>query len=236
MEKVVELDSGNNAILKYRRSYDFELGTVYVTDNRVIYHFLNPSDDSRLYNLKLLQSLTYGSEDIKIAVSQVIPLTRSTLHDKEGRPLFCVGKPIDSYPLPVLEGAIQTADFDTCLMWAISRLIKVLVVLRMSGLHYPGVRPDNVFVSAGEHTIFLPGYWWDLKEGNSDYTSEIAQIKGIAKSFFSSGAHREVLLWSKEPAESDPFEALERWDEAVDESVIVRKFVPLEVPPTVWDE
>jgi hypothetical protein len=121
-------------------------------------------------------------------------------------------------------------------MWTVSRMIKTLVILKLNGLHYPGMTSDNVFVAVGEHTIFLPGYWWDLKEGDEDYSEEMTQVRSLAQNSFSGGAYPEVLEWCTEGPEKDPFDALSRWDDVVDESVIVRKFVPLVVSDRVWEE
>jgi hypothetical protein len=235
-EEELELEDGSTLTVRYHQRYPFSRGTVFLSDNSVTYRFTSPSDSSRIIAYDF-DSLNYGSDQIKKTLDDVLPRKATRFVLNGGTPLLSVKKNPDCYPLKVVEGALDPRIFDTALMWTISRLIKTCVFLKMNSLRYPGFVPDNVFVWASGHTIFLPGEWWDihdLQKGET-YRDELQAIRDIARDYFSGSAYPEVQRWAGEKAESDPFLELEIWDDVVDESVHVREFVPLDLPPDeVW--
>ena len=228
-ESKIPLKGGNNLTIKFHRTAPFDLGISYICDNNVVYHFHGSSCWDDVERMGVVNYFQYGSDDLRDTVSPVLPRKFEILRDTGDRPIVRVVKQPDCYPLNVVEASIGQDEFDTCLMWSVSRMLKMCCVLKLASVSYGGFSPENVFVWASGHTIFLPGGWWksNLSPTWEDIAGDIKDVKKLAGSYFSGGAYKYVLEWCREEPADDPFEELRRWDVAVDESVGTRRFVPL---------
>jgi len=231
-ELKLKLITGEPLKIRYHRSMAFSGGSALVCDNNVVYQFYGKNDWPKANRIRDVERLQYGSEEMKKTVQSVLPMKWSMLEDDKHKPIVVIRKETDCYPLDVVEGGLNSKDFDTVMMWSISRMIKLSCVLKVNNIVYGGFQPQNLMIWASGHSIFLPGGWWDtveMDDGNKN--SDIKDIKVLAKNYFSGGAYKYVRRWCEEPPAGDAFEELKAWDEAVDESVGKREFVPLVIDP-----
>lgn len=171
-------DNGKKVAINYDTNFDFELGTCYVTQTKVVY--VLRKDKEKYYDnaVQKINSLRYKDNKMEKDLSRFLPRIYQTFQAKNGEHVIVLNKPEDVYPLKnVVEYFDEKIDARHT-AWIISRLCNLACYLEFSGLVHNGIHINNCFVSPRNHTILLLGGWWYT-------TREGEKMLGTTKDIFS---------------------------------------------------
>lgn len=139
---------------------DFELGKTYVGRDTVAY--LLDEDMNEYYDnaLKVIGSLKYSDDKMKMEFTQLLPRIRRTGTLKNGKLLLVLEKSPDEYPLSEVLKKMGGRFEPEHVAWMISRLCNICCYLQYRGLSHNGLTIDNLFINPKLHGLSLYGGWW----------------------------------------------------------------------------
>lgn len=175
---LIKMDSGRKIALNYDTSFDFELGTCYVTKTKVVY--LLQSDKQRFYDnaIKQIKCLKYKDKKMENDLSRFFPSVFQNFITNKGEYVIVLNKTEDVYPLTTVFNYFNKKIDDRHVAWIMSRLCNIACFLKYNNLVHNGINMKNCFISPKYHSILLLGGWWYC-------TSEEEKMIGTTKDILS---------------------------------------------------
>jgi len=151
---------GRRYELRFRASYDFELGTMYIGDGMVAYLISDMYRDLFANARKVIRGFRYASDTMRQEVSRYLPRIASTFETKDGRLGMVIEKTSDLILLRDVLGYYKGRIPDRHVAWIQSTLHNLTCYLDYAGLSHNAISLDTYFISPQFHSGALLGGWW----------------------------------------------------------------------------
>lgn len=157
--KLRSLD-GKSHEVTYRRSCDFELGTMYIGD-RVVLYLLTEANEAFFANgIRLIEGLGFADDRMRGEVARYLPRVLGRFETWDHCWGLVVAKTPDQF---LLQDVLQYYDgqlSDRHVAWILSSLYNLACYLDYSRLAHNAITLDTYFISPQQHNGALLGGWW----------------------------------------------------------------------------
>ncbi len=159
-------ESGDKMAIDYYSTFDFELGTCYIANTKIIY--LLSSDKRKYYDnaIKQVKSLKYKDRNMEEKFSMFFPKIDQTFKTNKGEYVISLTKTEDVYPLKDIFEYFDNKILDKHVAWILSRLCNLTCFMKFNNMVHNGISINNCFVSPKYHSILLLGGWWYATKEN----------------------------------------------------------------------
>ena len=169
--------------IKYKISYDFELGKTYIGDSIVLY--LIPKDHQEFFDnaKERINSFQYANDKMKTEASRYLPKILSIFETEDNQLGMVIEKTSDLILLKDVLDFYKGKIPDKHVAWILSTLYNLTCYLDYSGLSHNALSIDNYFISPKFHSGALLGGWWysvpqeSKLKGLPSYTYSIMPVK-----------------------------------------------------------
>jgi len=152
--------------VKYKYTYDIDIGTMYVSDTYVIYVINKKFEHLFLNGQNVIKNLKFSSDRMKKEVGCYLPNIAHILETEEEFVLL-FSKTRDQVPLRALLTYFNGKLDPKHVAWIISSVYSIVCYLKWADLVHHDISLDTCFVSPEFHSVSLLGGWWYTKPYNS---------------------------------------------------------------------
>ena len=220
------IDDGRPLTIRYLFVGELDGIVIYTARKNVIFVF--PPDMSTRADsfIKVVNSLSYPSADIK-GLAKYFPAVSGRFLLDDGRTILSVSKDEEFFPLAAFGSlpAVHAA-------WIVSRLENLCCVLAYSGIYHAGISLESVFINARTHEACLLGGWWNSSLCSGGSQKDLVDLRALAKRLTGSdfeSSPEEFRKFIDSPPAEDAFDDFVRWDEVIKTGFGGRKFVRLDL-------
>lgn len=240
---------------KYRVCYPFEFGMCYVGNQTIAYVFNADAKDFYYNMLNMIESIRYKDRKMKEYFSKVMPKLIRYDKNRDGSFYAIIDKPSNVYPMTYVLKYFNNSFTPKHTAWVMTRLCNIECFLNVTGLVHNGISIENLFVCPETHDILLLGGWWyaskigkrmigcsgqvynllppkTKKDKLATSTTDIECIKDVCKRILDKSnfdSYREIRKWYTSVSNENPFDNLDKWDNALTRQFGKRKFIKMDV-------
>lgn len=253
---IIKSKSGKVYNETFLYSHKFELGIMYITNDKIFY--LLDSKNKRYFDnmIKSVSNIKYANDKMKDVFSKLVPTIIDSFEDSTGKFFVIVlSKTEDVFPLELFIKRFDGKLDPKHSAWIISRLCNICCFLKFQGITHNGISIQNLFVSPKFHSIMIYGGWWytvpnDCKLiGTQKEIYDLMSIKSKANKvgMFSTDLEcvkyigRNLTKYESIPIDyrkfleggssDDAIKEYQKWNICLDKSYGERKFIKIEVNP-----
>lgn len=237
---------------KYLKSFQFELGTVYIADLSVTY--LLDSQNKQFFDNAVyrINGLKYANASMEREISRYMPKVKYQFQTADGRYCLILDKSPDVFLLSDILDYYGGAIPDRHAAWIISRLCNICCYFGYLGIAHNGLTLQNCFISPAFHTLLpLGGWWYARKEGEkmigvprviydvmplkakgekiSSWRTDLEAAKLIGRQITDKSTAPKQMLDFLSSGTSNAIEEFGKWNKALDASYGKRQFVEMKI-------
>lgn len=151
---------GTVKICKYRTSHPFELGTMYVADNSLVFEIDHEFEQLFEQGRKRIHMLPLKNNSMALEMSKYLPQVKH-LFKTESTNILVIRKTPDqlllSDVLEHFEGKLMPINH---VGWILNNLLNLACYLEWAGVTHNAVSAKTVVISPLRHSAMLLGGWW----------------------------------------------------------------------------
>jgi hypothetical protein len=150
--------------IKYKVSYNFELGNMYVNDNIVVYIVDGKHKDFYKNGISKIKNFKFVNDKMKEEMQRFLPIINEEFETIDSQYGVILKKTPD---LLLLKDVLQYYNNnipDKHVAWILSSLYNIACYIDYSNLAHNGITLSNYFISPKYHSGALLGGWWYAKE------------------------------------------------------------------------
>lgn len=255
---IVRKSDGKVLESPFLKEHPFELGTMYICNNFVIYilkkEFKNYYDnalsiENLLKKRKQKHSFEFQKNKNGEMLNHCITIENEfcLIYEKK-RNLICLKDLLEYY---------KTVD-PKHVAWILSRLYSIKCFLELVKLTHNDINLDSCFIDPKEHSLYLIGGWWySVEEGKKmigvkkeiynlfsfknkslklgEHYTDLVSIKDLGKKLLNGNIKtpNKYADYLRSTTSNNPLEEFKKYDKCLDDSFGVRKFVELKVTSDV---
>jgi hypothetical protein len=146
--------------IKYKTSYVFELGTMYISDT-VLFYLIDEEHKKFVENYHTsINNLTFANDKMKAEMQKYLPKIVSEFETIGNQLGIVIEKSPDLFLLrDVLKFYAGKIPAEHA-AWILSSLYNMACYIDYAGLSHNAITLENYFISAKEHSGALLGGWW----------------------------------------------------------------------------
>lgn len=156
---VLEKTNGKKVFIQYLKSYPFELGNYYVSD-QVITFVISKNYETFYQNYLKRITLTYPNQSFEEKISRCFPKLKTNFITQDHQYVIVLEKTEDVLPLREVLSYYHDKIPPKHVAWMISRLHNFTCALSYNGLAHNAIMIDTLFVSPAYHSMLLLGGWF----------------------------------------------------------------------------
>lgn len=236
----------------------FELGKLYVCNEKVIYLF---DKDKKIYYQNMIRKinrLVFFDRQMEKEIKRFLPEIIENCQLKSGEFYVAVKKAENVFYLfdiiQYYEGKID----DRHVAWIMSRLLNLACYFELTGIVHNGMSLKNCFISPQDHSLFLYGGFWYTSEkkekmigvskeifdvmplstkstGYSTSMTDLEAIKLIGRTLLEKSENIPLPFqkWLDSGSKNSAIEEMKKWDSTILKSYGERKFVKMDISKEV---
>lgn len=249
-KKVFTTKLGNTLEINYLKHREFELGEMYIEDERIIY-ILN---SEKFYNntINQLKSIKFPDSASKDKFSSWLPTTLNTFKLDGNLYGIIFKKKKHSYPLIDILSYYDNKIPDRHIAWILNRFVHTncLFDLLLQKVHN-GLTIENIFINPDDHSILIAGGWWYCTNTNekmigtqkciydlmsvhaksnkiSEILTDIESSKYMGRLLITyDEVPSKLIQWTQSSSTNDTMNEFKKLNQAIDDSYGVRHFTPM---------
>lgn len=148
-------EDGKTIEISYFMKMKADMCMMYVAKEHVLYVFEKEYEKFADNYVKMAAAVRYPNHEMEKELRRYMPQVAERCRLDGGGIMIAVKKEREVYPLKLLGVLI-----DRHVAWIISRLENICCLLSYNGMVLNGLTMDNLFVSPGDHQIYVYGGWW----------------------------------------------------------------------------
>jgi hypothetical protein len=158
--RTFKLEGGASKTFQFRTVRHFELGTMFVADNFVVFEINREHEDILDNGRKRIHTLHFKDDAMALAMSKYLPQIQETFKTAQ-TDILKIRKTPDQLLLSDVmnhfDGQLKPIEH---VGWVINNLLNVVCYLEWSGIAHNAISPETVFISPLRHSAMLLGGWW----------------------------------------------------------------------------
>lgn len=144
---------------KYRRTFTFELGQVYISSTKVLY-VVKDNDDLFSNAIKTIKNINYPNTKFKQEFQRFMPSMEFNGTADIGK-VVIFSKPAKAVLLQDLINYLPKHTIEPVhVAWIVSSLYNTTTFLDHIGICHNSILPSTIFVDMENHGTFVIGGWW----------------------------------------------------------------------------
>lgn len=160
------LTNGSIKSFEYKRNRSFELGSMYISDNAVLFEIDSEFEDLYRNGRRRIRSLTFQNENMACELSKNLPVIEDTYSTVDNFYLQ-ISKTPDQFLLAdvcdYLGGRVTPTEH---VGWILNCLYNLCCYFQWAGITHNAINQETVFISPLRHSAMIIGGWWySAKEG-----------------------------------------------------------------------
>jgi hypothetical protein len=244
--------------IPYRRRCSFELGSLYLADERVVYVLDAKYRDLYDNAQRMLGSFVFASNRMQQEIQRYLPHDFKTFQLRDGR----LGLEIPKAPEFVrlrdvvkhLGGRIEPRH----VAWILSTLHNLVCYLEYAKITHNDISLDTYFISPAQHSGALLGGWWyavrsgaELKQvprrtyellpwsvrtkKRAESRTDLDLVRAVGRELLGSGLATDTTIptllveWLRNVSTGDAVRDYDLWRKALKDAFGPRRFVKMEV-------
>lgn len=245
--------SGKKYLVRFLKTAPFELGTMYISDNALVYVF--DAHHSKYYEnaVSQIQTLHYADGAMEAEMSRFLPSIRANFETTDGNRALILRKTPDAFLLSDVQRYFGGKIPDRHTAWIISRLCNLCCYFEFSGIAHNGLTVENCLISPEFHTVLpLGGWWYAQKQGQpligvprsiydimpikaksdkiSSCQTDLEAVKQIGRQLIDKDtAPKPILDFLNAGSSANPRDEFSKWDKALTAAYGKRQFVEMQV-------
>lgn len=153
--------------IRYRTRHKFELGTMYVANNSLIWLIDENNRDFVQNGERAIQGLKYCDDKMKEEFESCMPKIIAKFETANNRLGLVVEKVANLFLLRDVLNYYEGKIPERHVAWILSRLYSIVCYLDYNGISSNGITTDTVFISPKYHgSALLGGWWYSVKQGS----------------------------------------------------------------------
>ena len=158
--KMFRLENGAVKSLDYRAARSFELGTMYIGENHVIYEVRTEYTDLFHNARRQIGRLSFKDEAMAIEMSNFLPQVLEAFRSTNANVLVLRKTPDQLLLADVLAHYSERIEPIEHVGWIVNVLFNIACYLDWSGVTHNAISPETFFISPLRHSGMLLGGWW----------------------------------------------------------------------------
>jgi hypothetical protein len=150
---------GKRYALRYFKTFDFELGKVYLSDTRVTYVIRNEFADLVATARKIVRDFEFPDKETKDVMMRYLPVIKDVFKTADNI-IVMIDKPNDLIRMRDLVEHLGGQIDPKHVAWMVSRMLNHASYLEVTKLSHNDFSLDTLFVCPEHHTICILGGWW----------------------------------------------------------------------------
>lgn len=151
--------NGKSYALRYFKSFDFELGKVYLSDTRVTYVIHNEFTDLAQNAIKIITALRFPDKATQDVMFRYLPVIKGVYQTADNI-IVMIDKPADLIRMRDLLDHLGGAIDPKHVAWMVSRMLNHTSYLEWAALSHNDLSLDTLFICPEQHTVCVLGGWW----------------------------------------------------------------------------
>jgi len=157
----IEKENKINHKIRYKRSYKFEMGDIYVGNTVIVYVFDKEYKDFFKNSIKIISSkFSYSSDRMRNEISRYLPEIIKYFQTEDNKYVIIIKKTKDFFLLRDVLSYYENSMDPKHVGWIISSLLNLCCYLNYIKMSNVGISLDTCFISLKYHSVLLAGGWW----------------------------------------------------------------------------
>jgi hypothetical protein len=157
----VKTTSGKELVVFYIKKEDFELGTMLLTEDSIVYLVQKQFEDLFHNAVNIIKDFRYPNTDMKTKIQSCLPQTVSIHVTKDFNVLTVKKDPKLIRLSDLLDFSSISGQLDPYhVAWILSRLHNMTCYLQWAKLSHQAITLESCFIEPQEHSFSLLGGWW----------------------------------------------------------------------------
>lgn len=245
--------SGKKYSTRYRKVFQFEMGTAYVSDRSLTYIYESNYEPFFKNAVKQIQGIKYVSPEIKAEFSRYMPKIKFAFATDDHRFCLILNKEPDVFRLYDILEYFNGDIPERHVAWIISRLCNLCCFFEYAGFSHNALTTGSCFLSPKDHTVLILGGWgYAMQLGKpllgvpravynimpvktksdkcSDIVTDLESVKEIGRQLFKlNDIPSDIKSFLSEGSSSNPRDEFTKWSNALDKSYGKRKFIEMSI-------
>jgi hypothetical protein len=158
-EAFVRLKDGKTLVVRYLRRRRFEIGTMFVASQSVLFVIDEACRDLYENGLRRIRALSYRDAKLRDKMARLMPVVEREIETADGPGVVLAITPDVFLLRDVLDHCSGAMD-PRHAAWVVTRLTEINTYLQTQGIVHNAISSETVFVSIEHHTALLLGGWW----------------------------------------------------------------------------
>jgi hypothetical protein len=155
--------AGKEYVLRYFKTFDFDLGKAYLSDTRITYVIKKEFADLAENANKMIGALKYQDKEEEKVISIYMPSIKG-YYETSDEVILMIDKPADLIRMrDLLEYSKGKID-PRHVAWMISRMLHHASYFQWGGFSHNDLSMDTLFVCPEHHSVCVLGGWWYTTE------------------------------------------------------------------------
>jgi hypothetical protein len=151
--------AGKEYVLRYFKSFDFDLGKAYLSDTRITYVFRKEFADLAENANKMIEGLKYPDKKTEEVMVRYMPSIKG-YYETADEVIMMIDKPSDLIRMrDLLEFSKGKVD-PKHVAWMLSRMFHHASYFEVTQFSHQDLSLDTLFVCPEHHTVCVLGGWW----------------------------------------------------------------------------
>ena len=146
-------------MLRYFKTFDFELGQVYLSEHRITYVIKSEFVDLAKHAVKIIGDLRFPDKETKEVMARYLPVIKNVYETSNGI-IVMIDKPADLIRMRDLRDYCGGKIDPKHVAWIVSRMLNHASYFEWAKLSHNDLSMDTLFVCPEHHTVCILGGWW----------------------------------------------------------------------------
>lgn len=146
-------------MLRYFKSFDFELGSAYLSDTRITYVIRNEFDDLAENAKRMISGLKFPDKPTEDVMRRYLPTIVGSFKTADST-IIMIDKPADLIRMRDLVNHLGGRIDAKHVAWMVSRMLNHTSYFEVAGISHNDFSMDTLFVCPEQHTVCVLGGWW----------------------------------------------------------------------------
>ena len=151
--------NGKEYVLRYFKTIDFELGTVFLSDTRITYVIEKSFADLAENAKNIISGLKYPDNKTEDVMSKYLPSIKG-YYETSDSVIIMMDKPSDLIRMKDLVEYYKGSVDPRHVAWMISRMLNLASYLEWAKICHGDFSLDTLFISPEFHSVCIIGGWW----------------------------------------------------------------------------
>jgi hypothetical protein len=180
-KKFIQLYLNNYQTLpiNYNANYDFELGTYFTCNDKIIYVIEKEHEKFFINYKNSLAKLKFANDSMKKEFGRYLPFDVKYFKTNDEKFIISIKKPDGFILLRDILNFYNGKIPDRHVAWILSTLYNIVCFLYYNNISQNGINLDNYFISPSNHSGALLGGWWYCTEFNKKMIGMPKEIYNI---------------------------------------------------------